>query len=157
MEIWKADQEVVDMAEELIKNHHPDLVIVMDEIAFVFREKASKRGEHVVLGTSKKAAPVIKALSGIDYKFIIELAADEWQSLSSRQKQALLDHHLCACRVEEDAEDGSVKCTIAPPDVSFYWDELDRWGDWRPHPDRGNGPPPDVKGVFMQGNEIPEA
>lgn len=134
-EYWIAgeDSGIPSIAQSLMGNH-PDLVLVEDEIAFIFREKASKRGGKVILGNAKKAPALVGVLGDTDYKFILEVAFDEWQSLNTKQKTGLIDHLLCACRVEENANTGDMKCFIAPPDVSFYWDELDRNGDWRPRP-----------------------
>lgn len=145
--LFRAEPDVVDMMKDLVAKYHPDLAIVVDEIAIVFREKAGKAGGKVVLGKSKKATPLLGVLGDTDYKFILELAGDEWQNLTTRQRNALLDHLLCACRADD--EDGEIKYYIAPPDVSFYWDELDRWGDWRPRPE-GEGPdgPSPVEEVF---------
>lgn len=148
VQIWKAEKDIVATMNDLIKQHHPDLVMVMDEIALIFREKAGKAGGQVVLGKSKKASPLFGVLGDTDYKFIIELAADEWDGLTSKQKQALIDHHLCACRTEEDPKSGDLKCFIAPADVSMYFDELDRWGDWRPRPDDEERGPSVVEEMF---------
>ena len=41
-QVWKAESDVVDLAMELIGQHHPDLALVSDEIAIIFREKAGK-------------------------------------------------------------------------------------------------------------------
>lgn len=146
--IYKADPDIVDMMKDLIGKHHPDLAIIVDEIALVIREKAGQRGGKVILGKSQKASPLFGVLGDTDYKFILELAGDEWQNLTTRQKNALLDHLLCSCRAEE-GDDGTPKYFIAPPDVNFYWDELDRWGDWRPRPE-GEGPdgPSPVEEIF---------
>lgn len=139
--IYKADDDVYQIMRDLIGQYHPDLALVSDQIGIVFREKAGSKGGKPVYGTVRKATPLLGVFGDIDYKFVLELAADEWASnLSSRQKKALIDHLLCACRTEE-GDDGSVKCNLAPPDVSFYYDELDRWGDWRPRPaDAPDGP-----------------
>lgn len=134
-EYWLAgDDSGVPAILESLLGHHPDLVLVEDEIAVIFREKASKKGGKIILGNAKKAPALVGVLGETDYKFILEIAADEWQSLNSKEKTGLIDHLLCACRVEENANTGEMKCFIAPPDVSFYWDELDRNGDWRPRP-----------------------
>jgi hypothetical protein len=130
---YKADSEVYDLMKEIVANYHPDLVLVVDEIAIVHREKASKSGGRVVLGKASKASPLFGVLGDTDYKFILTIAADEWLNLTSRQRKALMDSMLCACRVEED-DDGNPVCSIAVPDVSYFYDELDRWGDWRPRP-----------------------
>lgn len=145
--IYKAEQDIVDMVKELVGKYHPDLALVVDEIAVVIREKAAQRGGRAVLGKSAKASPLIGVLGDTDYKFVLELAGDEWQNLSNRERTALLDHLLCACRADE--EDGEIKYSLAPPDVYFYWDEFDRWGDWRPRPE-GEGPdgPSPVEEVF---------
>jgi hypothetical protein len=140
-QVWKAESEVVDLAMELIGQHHPDLALVSDEIAIIFREKAGKAGGEVVLGKSRKASPLFGVLGETDYKFIIELAMDEWLGLTSKQKRALIDHHLCACRTEEDPKSGNLRCFIAPPEVSMFFDEMDRYGDWRPRPDDEDAPP----------------
>ena len=152
--MYKAETDVYDIMRDLVGKHHPDLALVVDEIAIVFREKAGKSGGRAVLGKSRKASPLFGVLGDTDYKFILELAADEWAgSLTMRQKQALMDHLLCSCRVEE-VDGGGTKCAIAPPDVEFYWDELDRWGDWRPRPE-GDGPsgPSPVEEIFGKKDE----
>lgn len=144
-DIWEAGEDVKKLVQHYIANYHPNLALVDDEIGVVFRGKAGKRGGMVVLGSSKKAPPILNALSKGNYKFIIELAGDEWPTLSNAQQGALIDHLLCACRVEENPKSGEIKCFIAPPDVQFYWGELDRHGDWRPRPQQEAGASMDVE------------
>lgn len=143
---YKAEQEVYDLMKEVVANYHPDLALVVDEIAIVFREKASKSGGKIVLGKPAKASPLFGVLGDTDYKFILTIAADEWANLSNRQRQALMDSMLCACRVEED-DNGTPVCGIALPDVSYFYDELDRWGDWRPRPPE-DGPESPLERIF---------
>jgi len=158
MGIYKADQEIYDEIQDLIAKYHGDLVLVEDEIAVIFRDKASKSGGKVILGKSKKAPPLLGVLGDREYKFIIELAADEWMELDGKQRTALLDHHLCSCCVEEDAEKGTMNCFITPPDVAFFYEELDRHGDWRPRPE-GEGPSPLLEMLRKEddGNKAPSA
>ena len=142
-DFWKAGKDVMDQMETLL-GHHPDLALVEDEIAIIFREKAAKKGGKVVLGSSKKAPSLLGVLGDTEYKFILELAADEWQGLTNKQQLALLDHLLCGCGVEENPTTGTMKCFIRTPDVAFFWDELDHHGDWRPRPEneeRGDAGP----------------
>ena len=61
---------------------------------------------------------------------------------------ALLDHILCACKVEEDEKTGDIKYRIAAPEVSFFWDELKRHGDWRPLPQQEAGDSMNVESVL---------
>lgn len=135
VDIWIASSDVSDVVTKLIANYHPDLALVSDEIAILFREKASKSGGRVVLGKTKKAPNLLSVLGDKDYKFILELAADEWMTLSGEQQTALLDHLLCHCGVEEDANSGDIKYTIKSPDLNFFSAELERHGNWRPNAD----------------------
>lgn len=134
-DIFKANENIVARVKRIIKDNHPDLFLIQDEIAILIRDKAGKRGGRVVYGKTMKAPKILEILGDTDYKFIIELAGDEWQNLTSSQQEALLDHQLCACRAEEDEETGDVKYFVAPPDIGYYYDELDRHGNWRPELD----------------------
>ena len=139
-DMWKANQEIMDMVKNLVATKQPDLTLVVDEIAVVFQEKAGKKGGQVSLGSVQTASPLLNALCEEDYKFIIKLPADEWHDLTHKQREALLFHFLCGCRVVEDAESGDIKCSVAPPDVDYYYDELDEYGDWRPRDPEDDGP-----------------
>jgi hypothetical protein len=134
MEIWKAGKDVTDRVSDLIKNYHPHLVIIEDEIGVIFREKASEVAGTVILGKTKKVPPLISVLSNkkISYRFLIEIGADVWATLTMGQQTALLDHHLCSMVVEEDPTTGAIKCQVRPPDFQGYRDEVERHGMWRP-------------------------
>jgi hypothetical protein len=133
VEFWKANDEIHEKMKELVANNHPDLALVVDEIVVVFREKAGKAGGQVVLGNSKKVAPIANAIGNTDYKFVLELASDQWeQELTSKQREALLDHLLTACRCEEDPKSGDIKCTVARPDIMAFRENIERYGMWFP-------------------------
>lgn len=140
MDIWLAGNDVLTEVKSLLREHHPQLLPIQDEIAVIFREKGSKRGGKVSLGATKKAPQILSVLGQTDYKFVIELAADEWQSLTTPEKTALLDHHLCACGQREVEQTGEMKYFVEPPDVAFFWDELDRHGAWRAKPEEDDLP-----------------
>jgi hypothetical protein len=146
MSVYKAEDEIYDLMRDTVANYHPDLALVVDSIAVVMKDKASKTGGKVILGKPRKASPLFGVLGDTDYKFILEIAADEWVNLSQRQRKALMDSLLCACRAEEDDE-GNLTCSLALPDVSFFYDELDRWGDWRPRPPE-DGPESPLARIF---------
>lgn len=133
---WKASDDIFNMMRELVGANHPDLANAVDDIAIVFREKASKSGGRAVLGTSRKVAPLAKALSDKPYKFVLEIGADVWEhGLTAKQREALLDHLLCACRGEEDPKTGEYKYSIAKPDLSAFRDNVERYGMWFPSDD----------------------
>jgi len=132
-DFWMAQEEIYDTARELIANNHPDLALCVDEIAIVFREKAGKSGGQAVLGMSRRVAPLVNALSDKTYRFVLELAADQWEhQLTAKQREALLDHLLCMCRCEEDPKTGDIKYSIAKPDFTAFRENLERYGVWFP-------------------------
>ena len=140
-EIYEANQEVRDMMVECVRNYHPDLAEITDEIAIICRDKAAKNGGQVVLGKSKKAPPIIGILSNTDYKFILEIAQDEWTELIPKQREALIDHLLCACGRVVDIDSGKEKLFIKPPDFIGFAGEVQRHGLWRPEVNQAPGNP----------------
>ena len=155
VEVWKANSDVHNKIKELVGQHHPDLALVLDEIVVVFREKAGKSGGKVVLGSSKKVAAIANAIGGTDYKFVLEVASDLWEhELTSKQREALLDHLLTACRCEEDPKSGDIKCSVAKPDIMAFRENVDRYGMWFPKDDDDDdeGPSP-VEAVFGNGSQ----
>lgn len=137
-EMWKASNEVHQMLRELVGQNHPDLAILIgatrdvDEIQIIFKEKSRKAGGKVDLGAVRRVSPVANALGNTNYKFVIELPADVWEhDLDSKQREALLDYHLCACRCEED-KSGEMKCSKAKPDFIAFRENLERYGMWFP-------------------------
>jgi len=138
MEIWKAGPETMKQIKGLIAKYHPHLALIEEDIAVVFREKATEKAGKVLLGATKKATPLLSVLTDkkFAYKFIIEIGADVWKNeLNDKQQLALLDHHLCAMKVEEDPNSGEIKCAIRPPDFVGYKEEIERHGMWRPMDD----------------------
>ena len=131
--IWKAGDEVYKMVEALVANkpNLSNLALIDDEILIVFKEKASKNGEHVIAGKTAKANALLGVVDEKDWKFVITLAGDEWSSMGNAEREALLFHHLCACGVEENPQSGDIKCFVRLPDVSFFREEVEEFGFWR--------------------------
>ena len=155
MDFWKANKEIHEKVLELIGANHPDLALISDEIVVVFREKAGKSGGQVVLGNSKKVSALANALGNTDYKFILEVAADQWENeLTSKQREALLDHLLTGCRCEEDPISGGFKLTVARPDIMAFRENVERYGMWFPVEEESPSP---VEEMFsMDGESSPE-
>lgn len=127
---WKAGQDVITTMQDLIAKYHPHLALCDDEIAVIFKEKASQVGDVVIAGKTSKASELFGVLGDVKWKFIITLAADTWSTLSDAERVALLDHHLCACKAEE-SQTGNITYKVVPPDVAFYKGEIERHGLWR--------------------------
>lgn len=128
---WLAGDEVTNTISDLIANFHPHLAVCDKEILVYFKEKAGHSGDVITPSASKKANPQLGLVSEVDWKFVIEIADDEWRAYTDAQRVALLDHALCALRVDEDQETHVLKYSIAKPDVFFYKGEIERRGFWR--------------------------
>lgn len=133
-DMWEADADVIALVQHWIANHHPKLALIDKNIAVIMKAKASKSGGVPVLGKARRSPAILDVLGKGEYEFILEIAADEWQTLTNTQRDALVDHLLCSLQCEEEEGTGEVKCSIREPDVSFFYDELKRHGDWRPRP-----------------------
>jgi hypothetical protein len=129
-ELFVASTDIHDLVRSLISKYHPDLIEITEEIAVIFREQASKSGGSPVLGVARKASPLLGVLSGTDYKFVLELGADVWETLTGKQREALLDHLLCHC--EGEVKDEETKYKIVKPDVSIFRENVERYGMWFP-------------------------
>ena len=129
-QMWKAGDDVMTSLKQLVAKFHPDLALIVDHIAVVFKEKATKSGSLVVAGKTSKASPLFGILGDTPWQFVITLGADVWNEFNDKQRIALLDHHLCGIRSNE-VDGGEMKYYIQPPDVAFYKDELERHGLWR--------------------------
>lgn len=133
VEYFVAKSEIQEAVWTLVGKQHPDLAnLNKGELVVVFRDKASKTGGQVVLGSSRKAPPLMNALAEGDYKFILEVAQDQWLELTTSQQEALLDHLLCSCSVEEDPKSGRFKFQIRKPDVMAFRENVERYGMWFP-------------------------
>lgn len=132
-DFWKAPTDVQDIVTRLVAQHHPDLALDVEEILVIFRDKAGKSGGKTVYGTPRKVTPLMEVLAGGDCRWILEVAHDKWEyDLTARQREALLDHLLCACRAEEDEKSGEIKRSIAKPDIQAFRENVERYGMWFP-------------------------
>lgn len=142
------DLEVMPIIDELIANHFPHLTMVhMDsndsEILVLFREKAAKSKGRVQLVRTRKPPAELKSL-GHEFSYIVEISGEHWPELSTRQRKALVFRALCSMEIIEDGEKGTIKYNIVDPEVSYYFKELDQWGDWMPRYDEDENESADV-------------
>lgn len=144
-DFFAASAEVNELITYHITNNHPKLALIDKEIIAIFRDKAGKAGGQPVLGKTKKAHPYLSVIGNGDYKYVLEVAADTWTTLTPSQRSALIDHLLCACKVEEDENTGDIKYSIVSPDVFFFYEELKRHGDWRTREQEESGPSFDIE------------
>lgn len=122
-EIWGADSDVRELANDIIAHHHPHLADA--DIVFLMRSPTAKAKGKITLGTAKKASPEHKALYQGDVDFIVTLAGAEWKDMTNRQRRALLDHELCHC--VGDSENG---WGLRGHDVEEFAEIIRRHGLW---------------------------
>lgn len=121
MDLWRAEDDVLELAQDIIKNHRQDLTTT--EIVYIFREKAGKKAGKTIIATARKVAAkenVVHSFEGKpDVIFVIEIGADAWTELSPEQKRAVMHHELCHCGFEE-SESGDLVPSIIPHDIEEF-------------------------------------
>ena len=147
---WKAGPEVNEMINNLIGNVHPHLADICNDIAVIFKDKASRKGGVPILGKTSKAPAILSVLGEHSYEFVIEIGADCWVNLTEPQRLALLDHLLCFIGGEEDEKTAEMKYHLTSPDVSYFSGEMERNGNWRADikPDGEPEPSDDGEALF---------
>lgn len=127
-EYRKVTPDVLKIADRYIHEHHPHLLDV--NVGFIFRDKAPTGSGRIVLGTAKKTPPDMLAL-GFPHHFVITLSYDWWSChLNEEQQEALIDHELCHCLVDEDGN-----LSIQRHDVEEFNCVFARHGAWWPGAD----------------------
>lgn len=127
--------EVMPIIDKLIANHFPDLTMVHSdsdhsEILVIFKEKASKSKGRIQLVRTRRPPAELEAL-GYEYQYIVEISGEHWPGLNAREREALLFRALCSMHVVEDGIK-EIQYKIVDPEVSYYYKELDEYGDWMP-------------------------
>lgn len=124
---YKVPQEILDIANGIIEEFHPDLLEF--RIGFIFRSEATMSKGRKILGQASKITGKYSAY--IDLDGLVWLAADEWFNLNSTQKQALIDHELCHFEVVSK-EDGDSELTMKGHDIEEFRCIVERYGFWSP-------------------------
>jgi hypothetical protein len=125
--LYGAAEEVEKIANALLPTYHAELATA--RIQYIFVDKASKKNGKPVLGKSRRVSGALEFL--LERDFLIEVALDEWNNATERQRQALVDHLLESCTGIEDEENGgAMKWTMRMPDVNEFTSILHRHGAW---------------------------
>lgn len=117
-------QEVIGLADVLIKNFHPYLKDC--NIGFVFRSEASTSGGKTTLATTSKVTAKFKPYLTEELDILIVIAEDSWSQMSLDQRRALIDHQLCHITFG-----GTSGWTTRCHDIEEFEEILDRHGLWK--------------------------
>lgn len=120
----EAPESVIDLAQELIRLFHPDLMEA--RIGFLMRTKPSSSQGRRVLAKAEKIGEKHKLL--LDLDFLIWIDEEEWTRLGDEQRRALVDHELCHC----DYNSSEGKASIRGHDVEEFATIIERYGAWNP-------------------------
>lgn len=127
---WNKAPEVEQVAKPIIASYYPDLAGV--DIAYVFRDKAKKKGDKIVGGTCMvkqglDAMWFYGSSSSADLQlFVIEIAKDVWDDAPPDFREYLVDHELAHTRVERS--NGARKLSIVNHDIEEFGTVIQRRG-----------------------------
>ena len=114
--------EVEEIAAQIVPTTHPHLTYA--KMRYVFRSEHTKSQGREIWATANLLTGRTKFLSG-GYDFLIDVAEDVWNTLSTEQKFALIDHKLCHCVVGEKEA-----WAIQGHDIEEFTAIIDRHGLW---------------------------
>jgi len=130
-EYWESD-DLKDLAERLIADHHPHLANA--KIAYLMKDKCSRRNlnwegteQQIVPGSAgKMGRGKYELLTKKD--LIIAVGYDEWQNWSDVQRNFVVDTLLTHLQGDEDDKTGDMRYFTIPVAVSFFPDVIQRYG-----------------------------
>ena len=116
----EADQHLVDLAQELIGEHHPWLKDA--RIGLMYRSGAIEDGNMKTIGHARKVSAEMQVFLAFD--FLIWIAEDVFASYSPTQRRAMVDHELCHCAGSEG------EWRIRKHDFEEFHRIIERYGMW---------------------------
>jgi hypothetical protein len=118
----EASTEVISIAQQIIKKYHDDLAKA--SIGFLFREDAQVSGDKLVLGKASKVPDRLKPF--LDYDFLIWLSQEDYVKFDNKQREALIDHELCHCTMNEEDMP-----KMRHHDIEEFGCIVERYGLWK--------------------------
>lgn len=134
---YRSAPEVGKIAGDIIAEHHAHLLGV--RVEFVFLSKTPKSKGREVWGRAKKISSLNAFLASPPYPntyeddpkdfFVIEVSEEVWNRLTSKGREALIDHELSHLDIQTD-DDGFTNLAIVGHDVTEFEAVLRRHGLW---------------------------
>lgn len=116
----EASPEVLHIAEMLIKKYHRYLENA--RILFVFRKEAQPSKGHRTLGQVSKIPAKFQPF--LEYDFMVWLSREDFYGMTSRQREAMIDHELCHIRM------GGNGLALIGHDFEEFYEIIERYGFW---------------------------
>ena len=95
-------------------------------LAWCHSVKANKDGK-LWLGKSQQIAQLDREFNDLDFRVVLNF--DAWQKLTPFQREALVDHCLCAF-VGDMTEGGDLSYRTRQPDIQAFTENVARYGMW---------------------------
>lgn len=140
MTTYRLAPEVAVIAGELIRDVEQHAALKDVELRYVWRDKASKSKDRLVLAKARKVGGLNAFLAQTetadtemaanDPMFVVEVAEDTWLLLDDHQRVALIDHELCHLNVDFDG-DGEPVLSIRGHDLEEFACIVRRRGLWK--------------------------
>lgn len=132
MPSYKTDKGLETLANQIIKDHRPNLGML--KIAYLFRDEAPVSDGKITCGMCYRADDRNRAVHGLD--FIIEISKDIWDEATDQFKIALMDHELghVGIRMQEDGtlemdeKTLRIKTFVKKHDIEEFEEILERHG-----------------------------
>lgn len=135
--------EAKRLADDLIPYYH--LHLLDARILYLFTTQERKKCDRVRLGSAKKFSALERYLSSRHFDdgqeasvftgadFLIMIDVNQWETLSTTQRLALVDHELGHCaRFEKITDTGVVgRWGLKAHDVEAFFGEIERHGLWK--------------------------
>ena len=118
---FAADQTVALLSIEIIQECHPDLE--QARIGFLFRHDPTLAQGKLVRTQASLIPAKLRLLAGLD--FIIWIAQSSWEGMHQETKEALLDHELSHCKMDDAGN-----TSLAAHDIEDFIDVIERRGNW---------------------------
>ena len=136
MTIYTTASPAETIGTQLIRRHHPRLDET--EVRFVFRDEHQTSKGKAVLARTRLISGLNAWLAGgmpddgdePERFFLIEIAADLWAELDADGREALIDHELCHCGIEQ--LDSGPRLYVTAHDLEEFVAIVARHGTWRP-------------------------
>jgi hypothetical protein len=122
-EYSKAMPEMVDTVKRVAGECHRRLDGV--KIAVIQQDKAASSKGHIVMACASLVTKRFQPLLDAKYQFIVCIARDVWDTSDQAKRDALIDHELCHCTMNDG------KPEIRPHDLEEFADIIERRGFWR--------------------------
>lgn len=130
------DYTWADGVEGIVKDliatveEHQDLANA--QVLCVFRDKAATSRGRTVLGKARHIGGLTRFLitEVTSPLFVLEIAANTWETLTDEQRRALVDHELSHLRIEQD-DDGHWIGGTRGHDLEEFVAVVERHGLWK--------------------------